>query len=50
MLVDRYVEPGYHQTVWDGTGRDDRSFPSGIYIARLVTLVYPVFIKVVLFL
>ena len=35
-LVDGYVEAGYHQVVWNGTGVRGRNLPSGIYIARLV--------------
>jgi len=34
-LVDGYMEPGYHQTIWHGQGTYGRSVPSGIYITRL---------------
>ncbi|MFC1482116.1 T9SS type A sorting domain-containing protein [Candidatus Neomarinimicrobiota bacterium] len=42
-LMDTYMEPGYHQVQWDGQG-----YPSGIYIARLVTPEYSKSIKMVL--
>jgi hypothetical protein len=42
-LVDGYMEPRYHEVQWDGRG-----FPSGIYIARLVTPEYSKSIKMVL--
>ena len=42
-LMDGYMEPGHHQAQWDGHG-----FPSGIYIARLVTPKYAQSIKMVL--
>jgi predicted GH43/DUF377 family glycosyl hydrolase len=42
-LVDGYLEPGYHEVLWNG-----RDFPSGIYIARLVTPEYSRSIKMVL--
>ncbi|MFC1547198.1 T9SS type A sorting domain-containing protein [Candidatus Neomarinimicrobiota bacterium] len=47
-LVDRYTEPGYHQTQWDGRDDTGRALPSGIYIARLVTPGYSKAIKMVL--
>lgn len=47
-LVDGYMEPGYHQTQWNGRGKDSRELPSGIYIARLVTPEYTKSIKMVL--
>jgi hypothetical protein len=34
-LVEGYMEPGYHQTMWDGRDTSGRAVPSGIYIARL---------------
>ena len=43
MLVDSYMESGYHRVQWNGQG-----FPSGIYIARLVTPAYTKSIKMVL--
>jgi photosystem II stability/assembly factor-like uncharacterized protein len=42
-LVSGYVEPGYHEVQWHG-----QEFPSGIYIARLVTTGYSKSIKMVL--
>jgi hypothetical protein len=42
-LVDGYSEPGYHQVNWNG-----QDFPSGIYLARLVTPEYSKSIKMVL--
>jgi fibronectin type 3 domain-containing protein len=48
QLVEGYLEPGYHTTVWDGRDADGRSVPSGIYIARLITLEYSKSIKMVL--
>ena len=42
-LVDSYREPGSHQVQWEGG-----EFPSGIYIARLVTPEYTNSIKMVL--
>ncbi|MFB0515018.1 MAG: T9SS type A sorting domain-containing protein [Candidatus Neomarinimicrobiota bacterium] len=47
-LVDGYIEPGYHQVQWDGKNQYSRIVPSGIYIARLVTLRYSKSIKMVL--
>ncbi|MFC1482126.1 T9SS type A sorting domain-containing protein [Candidatus Neomarinimicrobiota bacterium] len=43
QLANGYLEPGQHQVQWDGQG-----FPSGIYIARLMTLEYTKSIKMVL--
>ncbi|UCH10694.1 MAG: VCBS repeat-containing protein, partial [Fidelibacterota bacterium] len=34
-LVDGYLEPGYHQSQWNGRNSQGRELPSGIYIARL---------------
>ena len=42
-LIDSYIEPGSHQVKWEGG-----EFPSGIYIARLVTPEYTKSIKMVL--
>jgi len=42
-LVDSYREPGCHQVQWEGG-----EFPSGIYIARLVTPEYTHSIKMLL--
>jgi regulation of enolase protein 1 (concanavalin A-like superfamily) len=47
-LMDGYRGPGYHQAQWDGHAKTGRSLPSGIYIARLVTLGYSKAIKMVL--
>lgn len=47
-LVDGYMEPGYHQTQWDGRNVNGQELPSGIYIARLVTPEYTKSIKMVL--
>ncbi len=47
-LVDGYMEPGYHQTQWDGRTAAGTEIPSGIYIARLVTPEYTKTIKMVL--
>lgn len=43
MLVDDYMEPGYHRVQWNGQG-----FASGIYIARLATPGYSKSIKMLL--
>ena len=42
-LVDSHMKPGSHQVQWEGG-----EFPSGIYIARLVTPDYTKSIKMVL--
>jgi hypothetical protein len=42
-LVEGYIQPGMHEVVWDGG-----SFPSGIYLAQLVTPGYSKTIKLVL--
>ncbi len=47
-LVGGYLEPGYHEVMWDGRDANGRSVPSGIYIARLVTPEYTKSIKMVL--
>jgi len=47
-LLDSYMEPGYHQTVWNGRNASGRELPSGIYIARLITLDYSKSIKMAL--
>ena len=47
-LVDGYLGPGYHQTVWNGQTAANRPLPSGIYIARLVTPEFTRSIKMVL--
>jgi hypothetical protein len=43
ILVDGYMEPGYHEVQWNG-----RELSSGIYIARLVAPEYIKSIKMVL--
>jgi hypothetical protein len=47
-LVNRYMEPGYHQTQWNGRDQQGRNVPSGVYIAHLVTPEYSKSIKMVL--
>ncbi|MFC1543238.1 S41 family peptidase [Candidatus Neomarinimicrobiota bacterium] len=47
-LVDSYMEPGYHQTIWDSRNSQGRELPSGIYIARLITPEYTKSIKMLL--
>ena len=47
-LVDGYIEPGYHQVVWDGKTASGQNVPTGLYIARLVTPEYTKSIKMVL--
>jgi predicted GH43/DUF377 family glycosyl hydrolase len=42
-LVNGYMEPGYHEVHWNG-----QEFPSGVYIARLVTSEYTKSIKMLL--
>jgi M6 family metalloprotease-like protein len=47
-LEDGYIEPGYHQSVWNGRTSAGREVPTGVYIARLVTPSYRQQIKMVL--
>jgi hypothetical protein len=47
-LMDRYMEPGYHQIMWDSRDASGRQVPSGIYIARLTTPEYSKSIKMLL--
>ena len=47
-LLDRQLDPGYHQVVWRGRDARGRSLPSGVYIARLVTPQYTKSIKMLL--
>jgi M6 family metalloprotease-like protein len=47
-LEDGYIEPGYHQTVWNGRTAAGRDVPTGVYIARLVTPNHRQQIKMVL--
>ncbi|UCH63417.1 MAG: M6 family metalloprotease domain-containing protein [Fidelibacterota bacterium] len=36
-LRDGYVEPGYHQVVWNGRTALGKEVPTGVYILRMVT-------------
>ena len=36
-LGEKYREKGLHRVKWEGLDRDDRSLPSGMYLARVVT-------------
>ncbi|UCH11026.1 MAG: T9SS type A sorting domain-containing protein [Fidelibacterota bacterium] len=47
-LVDGYIEPGYHQTMWDSRDAISQEMASGIYIARLTTPEYTKSIKMLL--
>ena len=47
-LIDRQVEAGYQQVVWNGRDTFGRQVPSGIYIARLLAPTYTRSIKLVL--
>ncbi|UCH10766.1 MAG: right-handed parallel beta-helix repeat-containing protein [Fidelibacterota bacterium] len=47
-LVDRHMEPGYHQVRWGGRDSNGRELPSGIYLARLVTQTHSKSIKMLL--
>ncbi|MCH7574967.1 MAG: DUF1573 domain-containing protein [Candidatus Marinimicrobia bacterium] len=47
-LVDTQVGPGYRQVSWNGQDQAGRALPSGIYIARLVTLESTQSIKMIL--
>ena len=47
-LVDRVLEPGYHQVVWDGREITGRQIASGIYFARLSTSNYSKSVKMLL--
>ncbi|MCH7498026.1 MAG: T9SS type A sorting domain-containing protein [Candidatus Marinimicrobia bacterium] len=47
-LLDRRVEPGYHQVTWDGRDRNGRQLPTGVYIARLTVPGYAKSIKLLL--
>jgi len=47
-LVERRLEAGYHQLVWDGRDAKGHSVPTGIYIARLTTSEFRKSIKMVL--
>lgn len=47
-LLDRHLDPGYYQVVWQGRDVRGRSLPSGVYIARLVTPEYTKSIKMLL--
>lgn len=47
-LVDQQMQPGYHRAVWDAKDYAGRSMPTGIYIARILTLEYTKSIKMLL--
>ena len=47
-LVNGYIEPGYHQVVWNGKTASGHDVPTGIYIARLITPAATMSIKLVL--
>ena len=48
QLVNKRLEPGYHQVIWNGKTAHGMDVPTGIYIARLVTPRYTKSIKMVL--
>jgi hypothetical protein len=48
QLVDRNLETGYHQYVWNARDAHGRELPTGIYIARMMTLGYAKSIKIML--
>lgn len=37
LLVDGYMEPGYHSTTWNARDKGGRDLHFGLYIARLTT-------------
>lgn len=47
-LMEGQLEPGTHQVLWDGKTASGQEAPTGIYIARLVTLEYTKSIKMLL--
>ena len=47
-LVDRRLEAGYQRVDWNGRDARGREVPTGLYIARMVTLEYTKSIKMVL--
>ena len=47
-IVDKMQLPGYHQVNWNGRDRAGWELPTGIYIARLVTLDFRKSIKIML--
>ena len=47
-LVDRRLEPGYHQLVWNGRDRRGREVPTGMYIVLMATPDFKKSIKLVL--
>ncbi len=47
-LINREMEPGYHNVVWNARDNRGRILPTGMYIARLVTPEYSQSIKMVL--
>ena len=47
-LVDRRLEAGYHQLVWNGRDRRGRELPTGMYIVLMATPEFTKSIKLVL--
>ncbi len=47
-LLDGYMEPGFHQVVWNGRDGTGRGVTTGIYITHLVTPEYTKSIKMLL--
>ena len=47
-LVDRRMEAGYHQLVWNGRDRAGRELPTGMYIVLMMTPEYRKSIKMLL--
>ncbi len=48
LVPNQRMEPGYHQTQWNGKDTNGREVPTGIYIAMMVTSEYTKSIKMVL--
>ncbi|UCH61959.1 MAG: T9SS type A sorting domain-containing protein [Fidelibacterota bacterium] len=47
-LVDRRLEAGYHQLVWNGRDRSGRELPTGMYIVLMATPEFRKSIKLLL--
>ena len=47
-LVDRHLEAGYHQQIWNGRDRNGHEVPTGIYFGLVVTPEFRKSIKIVL--
>ena len=45
-LIDRRLEPGYHQEVWHGRDKSGAEVSTGLYIGHMATLEYTEFIKI----